>query len=303
MRNKYKIGLPVISFLLGFGLFLMSFNNSFAKGIMNTSSEDSLIIPLWHGNAPFFRNIGPEKILPSRGDGVTRITNVSNPTITVYPLKEERQIRSAVLICPGGGYTHLAYSLEGTDIAKWFKSIGILPVVLKYRVPDQKEGAFADVQRAMSLIRSNAKEWNIDPNKIGIIGFSAGGHLTARLITHYQKRIYEKVDEKDNVSIKPDFGIMIYPAYLVNKEDQLNKEVKIVDLPPPTFLTQTQDDPIGYRNSLFFFNALTEHHDPAEFHMFPHGGHGYGLRTPKSNPLSNWPELCQKWLKSIKMDQ
>lgn len=284
------------------GLFFMNNNLAYSKNSMKAASEDSVIVHLWPGTPPFAKKVGPETILPSKGDGVVRITNVSDPTITVYPFTgETHSNRPAVLICPGGGYTHLAYNLEGTDIAKWFKTIGIVPVVLKYRVPDQQEGAFADVQRAVTIIRANASKWNINPGKIGIIGFSAGGDLAARLITHYQKKIYDKVDNEYDVSIKPDFCILIYPAYLVNKEDKLKDKVKIINQPPPVFLTQTQDDPIGYRNSLFFFNALTEHHVLAEFHMFAHGGHGYGMRTPKSNPLSSWPNLCKKWLKSIKI--
>lgn len=205
----------------------------------------------------------------------------------------------ALLISPGGGYQILAMNLEGTEIASWAKSIGFTPVILKYRVPKQRKAAFADIQRAMSILRTNAKKWNIIPDKIGIIGFSAGGNLSARLSTHYKKRIYKPVDQNDKVSMKPDFCILIYPAYLVDKQDHLKKDVKIVDQPPPTFLTQTQDDPIGYRNSFFFFNTLTQHHVPAELHMFAKGGHGYGLRTNKSNPLSNWPNLCEKWLRSI----
>lgn len=286
--------------LITFCLCVFFTNIAMAKDTMHKSFSDSVTVNLWKGNPPFAKPARPEKVLPSKGDGVIRITNVFNPTITVYPSPESGKNRPAILICPGGGYQILAYNLEGTEIASWIKTLGIVPIILKYRVPNQRMGAFADVQRAMSIIRSHAREWNINPEEIGIIGFSAGGNLAARLSTHYKHRVY-KLRDNMATSIKPDFCILIYPAYLVNKKDQLKQDVKIVDQPPPTFLVQTQDDPIGYRNSLFFFNALTLHHVPAEFHMFAHGGHGYGLTTPKTNPLSTWPKLCAVWLKSLKI--
>lgn len=299
--KTFKKYIQRLTFSVGTLLIIFSgCSTAFGQKKMNNVFSDSVKINLWSGKPPFYTYKGPEKKLPSRGDGVIRITDVSNPMITVYHPKNINADRTAMLICPGGGYTHLAYNLEGTDIATWLGSHGIIPIVLKYRVPDQKEGAFADVERAMTLLRTNAKKWGINPNKIGIIGFSAGGNLAARLITHYKKRIY-KTEAKNNVSIKPDFCVLIYPAYLVNKKDKLESNVKIVDQPPQTFLIQTQDDPIGYRNSLFFFNALTKHHVRAELSMFSHGGHGYGMRVPKSNPLSHWPKLCIRWLKSIKM--
>jgi len=283
------------SFVLSFGLC----NPGYSQDSHHDALIDSVTIHLWSGTPPFHKNIPQEQRMPSKGDGVIRLTNVSNPTITIYHPQKINSDHTAILICPGGGYTHLSYSLEGTNIARWLGSHGIIPIVLKYRVPNQKTGAFADVQRALTLLRSEHKKWDINPDKIGIIGFSAGGNLVARIITHYKKRIYPAENGMSNISIKPNFGILIYPAYLVNKDDKLENNVKIQDPPPPAFLIQTQDDPVGYRNSLFFFNALTQHHAQAEISMFPHGGHGYGLTTPKSNPLSNWPNLCIRWLKSI----
>lgn len=299
-----KIYLRGIAILSIIGLFLANECLANVKSKNQKTGKDSVTVSLWKGKAPFGKYYGPEKIITPQKPGGIRLTNVSKPTITIFPLTgSASESHPAILICPGGGYTHLAYDLEGNYIANWIRKMGIIPIVLKYRVPDQRKAAFADVQRAMSIIRGHAKEWHIRPDEIGIIGFSAGGNLAARLITHYKKKLYQKVDNLYDVSIKPDFSILIYPAYLVNKEDKLEEPVKIVDQPPPTFLTQTQDDPIGYRNSLFFFNALTKHHVPAEFHMFAHGGHGYGLTTSKSNPLSNWPNLCERWLKSIKVIQ
>ena len=283
------------SFVLSFGLC----NPGYSQDSHHDALIDSVTIHLWSGTPPFHKNIPPEQRMPSKGDGVIRLTNVSNPTITVYHPQKINSTHAAVLICPGGGYTHLAYNLEGTDIARWLGSNGIIPVVLKYRVPNQKKGAFADVQKALTILRSQHKRWSINPGKIGIIGFSAGGDLVARMITHYKKRIYPPSKGNEAISIKPDFGILIYPAYLVNKQDKLNADVKLRDQPPPAFFVQTQDDPVGYRNSLFFYNALTRHHVDAELNMFPHGGHGYGMRVPASNPLSNWPDRCINWLRSI----
>ncbi|HKJ34483.1 MAG TPA: alpha/beta hydrolase [Balneolales bacterium] len=299
--NNYKRwGLTLCTYLV---LSLWIIQIGYCQNSKHGALVDSVTIHLWKGTPPFHKNLPPEKRMRSRGDGVIRITDVSNPTMTVYHPQKINPDHTAIIICPGGGYSHLAYNLEGTDIAHWLGSKGIIPIVLKYRVPNQKKGAFADVQRAITILRSQHRNWDINPDKIGVIGFSAGGDLVAWIITHYKKRIYPTENGMNNVSIKPDFGILIYPAYLVNKEDMLENDVKIQDPPPPAFLIQTQDDPVGYRNSLFFFNALTKHHVQAEISMFSHGGHGYGLTTPKSNPLSNWPNLCVRWLKSIKMIQ
>lgn len=265
-------------------------------------SIDPVVISLWDSVPPFASHPGPEKYLPSREDSIKRLTNVSNPTITVYGnnfLNEDAPNRPAVIICPGGGYNLLAMNLEGTEVASWLCSLGIRPILLKYRVPKNPEGAFADAQRAMSILRSCSSQLHINPRKIGIIGFSAGGHLAARMSTHFSHRIYDPVDQNDTASLRPDFCILIYPAYLVNKEGKLSKEVAINKNTPPTFLTQTQDDPIGYKNSLFYYNALTQYHIPAQLNLFAQGAHGYGLRTRKINPLSTWPKRCAKWLNAI----
>lgn len=267
-------------------------------------NADSVVIPLWPNTPPFAKYPGPEKVLPKTKNKVKRLTNVSNPTITIYGndlLKKQAPERPAVIICPGGGYYVLAINLEGRDIASWLLSLGVRPVLLKYRVPKNRKGAFADAQRAISILRSRADKFHINPQKIGVIGFSAGGDLAARLSTHFNNRIYDPVDQADTASMRPDFGILIYPAYLVNKRGEPNEEVAVDNDTPPMFLVQTQDDPIGYRNSLFFYNALTRHHIPAQLDMFAHGGHGYGMRVKKSNPLSSWPKRCALWLKSIGM--
>jgi len=276
---------------------------TFAQSYSTTDFRDSVIIHLWKGTPPFLQKKGPEKKMPDKGDDIIRLTNVSDPMMTIYQSGSSHntgKAKPAVLICPGGGYQILAMNLEGTEMAHWLGSLDITPVVLKYRVPENRMGAYADAQRALSILRSRAGEFNIDPDKIGIMGFSAGGHLSARVSTHSKKRVYEPVDQNDQASMNPDFGILIYPAYLVNKKkDTLHKEVQVGEDTPPMFLVQTEDDPIGYRNSLFFYNALSQHEVSSEIHLFPHGGHGYGLRVDASNPLSEWPELCEQWLKSI----
>jgi acetyl esterase/lipase len=278
------------------------FKSAYAQTDSQTETNDSVEIELWHGTPPFAQTETPQTVVPS-GDGVIKLSNVYHPSITVYPIKQSKAPHPAILICPGGGYQLLAMNLEGTEIGAWFKEAGVIPVVLKYRVSDkrQREGAFADVQRAMSILRFNAAKWNIDPDKIGIIGFSAGGHLAARMATHFSHRTYDPVDENDTVPTRPDFAILIYPAYLVNEDGNISNQVEVSDHTPPTFLVQTEDDAIGYTNSVDFFNALAIQHIPTELHMFAQGGHGYGLRTSKDKPLSEWPVLCERWLKSIQI--
>ncbi|HYW36120.1 MAG TPA: alpha/beta hydrolase [Balneolaceae bacterium] len=287
-----------------FSIFLLTVSASYGQQRYHSIHTDSIVIALWKQTTPFAQHPGAEKYLPGKRDHIKRLTNVTNPTITIYgnDLSDKNApARPAVIICPGGGYSILAVNLEGTEIASWLSSLGFRPVLLKYRVPHNRKGAFADAQRAISILRFRAAKFHINPNKIGIIGFSAGGNLAARLSTHFTHRIYKPVDQADTSSMRPDFGILIYPAYLVNKQDELAKNVRVNKDTPPMFLVQTQDDPIGYRNSLFFYNALTRHHIPAELNMFAHGGHGYGLRIKKSNPLSAWNKRCARWLHSIGM--
>jgi acetyl esterase/lipase len=185
---------------------------------------------------------------------------------------------------------------EGTEIAQWLNSFGIHAFVLKYRVPKNRSGALQDIQRAMGIIRQNAQKFNIDPNQIGAMGFSAGAHLSANLSTNYQKRSYSPIDAADELSCKPDFTILVYPAYLSDNDYKTPEDIDVTKNTPPAFIFQTQDD--RYVNSsIAYYLALKKQNVPAQLHLYPKGGHGYGLR-PKNHAAKTWPELCRSWLES-----
>jgi acetyl esterase/lipase len=207
--------------------------------------------------------VGPEKVLPSRpGDTTVRITDVTRPTLTVYRSAPEQNTGAAVLICPGGGYSRLAFNKEGTEVAEWLNTIGVTGIVLKYRVPARKGQArhlapLQDAQRALGLIRHQAPVWGIDPDRIGVLGFSAGGHLAAALSTHFDQRTYEPIDDADRLRCRPAFALLIYPAYLVLGEQghQLAPELRVTAATPRTFLVQTQDDAVRVECSLYYYLA------------------------------------------------
>lgn len=236
---------------------------------------------------------------------VKRITNVTRPTLTVFAAPKETNTGAAVLIAPGGGYNILAWDLEGTEVAQWLNSIGVTGIVLKYRVPRRpgKEKvepveSLQDAQRAMSLVRSRAEEFGIDPKKIGMLGFSAGGHLTARTSTTFAKRSYQPIDDIDEVSSRPDFTVLIYTAYLVEKDSTVLKpEFPISKETPPAFLAHAGDDPVTPESSLFYYLALKRAGVPAEVHIYSTGGHGFGLRDSPS-PSHTWPKRCEEWLRA-----
>jgi acetyl esterase/lipase len=264
-------------------------------------------ISLWPKGAPGEKgDIGEEKHLPLKaGDTTIRITDVTRPTITVFRPPAEKDTGAAVLICPGGGYGILAFNKEGTEVADWLKSIGITGIVMKYRVPVRKgqeryAAPLQDAQRALGLIRHRAKEWGIKADRIGVLGFSAGGHLAATLSTNYEKRTYEAIDAADQESCRPDFTLLIYPAYLVAGKDAntLAPELKVMKETPRTFLVQTQDDGVKVECSLFYYLALRNAKVPAELHVYPTGGHGYGLR-PSAHAVSTWPQRAETWMRSL----
>ncbi len=239
------------------------------------------------------------------GQRVIRLGNVSRPTITVYAPPADKNTGTAVLVCPGGGYSILALDLEGTEVCEWLNSIGVTGVLLKYRVPKRKGDEkhllpLADAQRAMRLLRAHAAQWNIHPQRIGVLGFSAGGHLAANLSNNYDEKTYEPVDEADSLSARPDFALPIYPAYLTlkNENDKLAPELKVTSHTPPTFLVQTQDDGIRVENSLFYYLALKQAKVPVEMHLYPSGGHGYGLR-PTDRLVTTWPKRAEDWMRSL----
>jgi acetyl esterase/lipase len=242
------------------------------------------------------------------GKSVIRLGNVSTPMLTIYSPPADKNTGAAVIVCPGGGYNILAYDLEGSEVCEWLNSIGVTGALLKYRVPRPKkeDGTTEarplepqqDAQRAMGLLREQAATWSIDPNRIGVLGFSAGGNLAARLSTNYAKRLYPAVDAADAVSCRPDFTVLIYPAYLYEKGSD---ELIAADLPvnaetPPTFMTMAFDDGVGPENILRYGLALKKVGVPAEVHLYPSGGHGFGLRKT-ADPVTSWPEQCATWMR------
>jgi len=255
-------------------------------------------IYLWPGDVPGEKEAKHEaKVEPDQGDNILRLTDVTNPKMVVFDDCTNCK-GAAVIICPGGGYGILAASHEGTEIATWLNSLGITAFVLQYRVPDKRDGALQDLQRAMRLVRENAGKWNLDPDKIGVMGFSAGGSLSARLCTLADTNLYSPVDEADKLHFRPDFCMLIYPAYLdkgpgnrVSAENAPRKDT------PPTFIFATSDDP--YSNSaLVMASAIREALRPVELHFLPFGGHGYGMRKG-SRAGETWPGLAHEWLNTI----
>jgi acetyl esterase/lipase len=241
------------------------------------------------------------------GKPVVRLGNVSTPTITVYRPKG-RNTGAVVVVFPGGGYQILAMDLEGTEVCDWLSSTGVTCVLLKYRVPNsgpypKSPQALEDAQRALGLVRSQATEWGIDPHRIGVLGFSAGGHLAAALSTHFDQRIYKPVDAADELSCRPDFAVLIYPGYLAIAEQKfaLNPNLPVSSQTPPTFLLQTEDDHVAHvESSLAYYVALKNVNVPAEMHLYTEGVHGYGLRRT-SLPVTGWPQLVDIWLHTIKV--
>jgi acetyl esterase/lipase len=265
---------------------------------------EPIVLPVWPGDAPGEKgDIGEEKAQPPKNDGkaVIRLSDVTKPTLTVYQPEKEKNTGAAVLICPGGGYNILAWDLEGTEVAEWLNSFGVTGIVLKYRVPRRKDrekhdAPLQDAQRAMSLVRQHADDWGIDKNRIGILGFSAGGHLSAAASTNYDKRNYEKMDAIDEVSCRPDFAVLVYPAYL-SEGATLNPEIRVTAETPQTFFAHASDDGISSENSIAMYLALKQAKVPAEMHIYASAGHGFGLR-PTSHPASTWPKRCEEWMQS-----
>lgn len=270
-------------------------------------------LKLWPGSAPGDTGTLPQEADTSGANGrmvsgksVIRLGNVSTPTLTFFPAPDKTKA-PAVLVCPGGGYNILAWDLEGTEICEWLNSLGIHAVLLKYRVParpgrTKHDAALQDAQRALGLMRQNAEVWNIDAKRIGVIGFSAGGHLAATLSTNDATRGYPVVDSADKTNCRPDFSILIYPAYLtLQKEgDKIAPELKPSEHTPPTFIVMTQDDSVRVENALFYSLALKNAKVPCELHIYPAGGHGYGLR-PSNDSVSSWPLRAAEWLRARKI--
>lgn len=236
------------------------------------------------------------------GQPVLRLGNVSEPSLTVYLPSQVRQTKTAIMIAPGGGYNILAWDLEGTEVAKKLNELGITAILLKYRVPKRPnreawEPPLQDAQRAMGIIRKNASQWGIRPDRIGVLGFSAGGHLCAMISTHWQQRLYSRIDSADEYSCRPDFTVLIYPAYLVSQPGliTLSQQIKVDSQTPPAFVVMAMDDPIGPENALAYCWELKRAGVPVELHLYQCGGHGFGLR-PTASPVTQWPRLLAQWL-------
>jgi acetyl esterase/lipase len=285
------------------------------------SMAQTEVINLWpDGKIPNFKTSSVEEKSVTDASGILRISGVTVPTIAAYIAPKETATGAAVMICPGGGYGILAASHEGSDFAKWFNDRGISAFVLKYRLPNEKamthqhEVPLMDAMQGMKLIRQNAAKWNIDLNKIGVMGFSAGGHLAATLSTHYN------MGEKASNEAKPDFSILLYPVISLQpsiahggsrdnllgpeKSEELIKyysnELQVSDQTPPAFLVHAMDDTgVPVENSIQYYLALKNKKIPAEMHLYPKGGHGYGMRTEGKGSLANWPAAMEGWLKSL----
>ena len=268
-------------------------------------------IPLWPGTVPGETNKGKTEHDTTTakdnlvgGRKLMRITDISTPDLTVYPAPKNAS-GAAVLVFPGGGYRILAWDLEGTEVCEWLNSVGVTAVLVKYRVP-AGEGqprwapALQDAQRAVGYVRSHAAEWGIQPNRIGVLGFSAGGHLAASVSNNYAKRTYDRADANDDASCRPDFAILIYPAYLAAEGNAggVAADLPISSQTPPTILVQTEDDGVHVENSLAYYAGLKAAKVPVEMHLYPTGGHGYGLRRSEQT-VTTWPDRVRDWLQAL----
>ncbi len=270
-----------------------------------------LTLPLWPNGAPGTpSNPAPEVDTTTAKDNLiagkplVRLGNVSSPTLTLY-LPHHNNTGAAVVVFPGGGYHILAIDLEGTEVCDWLNSAGIACILVKYRVPGsgpypKSPAALQDAQRALGIVRSRAAEWHIDPRRIGVLGFSAGGHLAAALSTHFEKRLYDPIDAADGLSCRPDFAVIVYPGYLALTDQNFaaNPDIQITAQTPPSFIVQAEDDPVHVENAVVYFLALKKAKVPAELHVYAEGGHGYGLRRT-ALPVTTWPQSVETWLHTI----
>jgi acetyl esterase/lipase len=274
----------------------------------STSGADNpLVLDLWPGK-PAGDNpekLGEEKYIEIKSaPGIKWLTNVTKPTLTVFRPTKVKNTGTAMLICPGGGYHNLAWDKEGTEVAEWLNSLGMTGIVLKYRCPrrpgdvkgEPPAGPLKDAQRAVSLVRSKAKDWGIDPQRIGMIGFSAGGHLVGSTCTNFEKRTYDEIDGLDAISCRPDFGIMAYSGYFKVK-DGLSPTVRTPDKTPPLFFVHASDDPVSeVEHSVTFYLALKRAKIDTEMHLYTTGGHGFGVRS--DGPCGGWTRACVDWLRN-----
>jgi acetyl esterase/lipase len=285
----------------------------FALAVVAPASSQTTM-PLWPSTPPGAPNVaaGQQEHDTTKssdnmiaGKRVARIGFVSKPTLAFYPAPSGKNTGATIVVFPGGAYQIIAYDLEGTEVCDWLNGIGVNCALVKYRVPNA--GPFpkytqdlADAQRAVRVVRQHASQWQLDPNRVGVLGFSAGGHLVAVLGAHAADPIYPAIDDADKLSARPDFTLLIYPGYLQSDDDPLTvrPEVKPIALTPPSFLIQTEDDTAKVENAWIYYEALKQAKVPAEMHLFANGGHGYGLR-PTKLPVTHWPDLAATWLRTL----
>jgi acetyl esterase/lipase len=284
---------------------------AFACLLSAAHAADPLVLDVWPGKPP-----GETKTLPPEADQtkdsdkliagrrIIKLGNVSTPRLAVYRPSKDKDTGAAVVICPGGGFSILAYDLEGTEVAAWLNSIGVTGIVLKYRVPardPQKRwlAAVQDAQRAMSIVRGKAGEWGLDPQRIGILGFSAGGVTAAYTALFRDARQYAALDAVDAVSSRPDFAVLIYTGGFVERgQTVLNPALPfaITRDAPPMFFVHAFDDNVPVQNALLLAAELKKAGVPAELHIYDTGGHGYGLRPVAELPVTSWPARASEWL-------
>lgn len=281
------------------------------------------IVPLWEGDPPNYRETGEVTIWDT--SDIVRVRNVQKPDIAIFLPSKKNSTGEAVVICPGGGYGILAYDWEGSDIARWLNSEGIAAFVLKYRLPGSKsnivphKSPLMDAQRAMRMVRSNAEKWNVDPGKIGIMGFSAGGHLASTLSTHFDVGDPSSDDPVEQESCRPDFSVLIYPVISFTGEfshsgsrkallgedadpelvSHYSNELQVTEETPPAILIHSDDDTVvPVENSIVYYKALRANKLTSELHIYPYGGHGFSLAIGQGH-LSTWPDRVIEWIKYI----
>lgn len=273
-------------------------------------AQEPSVLRVWPESAPGERGTLPEESDSTKptdglvaGQRVIRLANVQSPTLTIFTPGPEQKTGAAVLVCPGGGYNILAMDLEGTETCRWLNSIGVTAALLKYRVPRREgrpphEAPLQDAQRALNLLRSQAAALGFDPSRIGCLGYSAGGNLCGLLSTRFSQLTYERVDAADELAPRPDFCMLIYPAYLIDAKDRskLSESFQIPADAPPMFLTMAQDDPLGCENVLVPAMELNRLKIPFGLHVFPSGGHGYGHRST-GKPSAQWTDQAEAWLR------
>ena len=296
------------------------FISLFSMIMISATMAQNQVLPLWEGDPPNYRDTGEETIIENRD--ILVVSNVQKPEIAVYLPAKRNATGEAVVICPGGGYHVLAYDWEGIDIASWLNSKGIAAIVLTYRLPDAScnivpnKSPLMDAQRALRTVRANAEKWNVDPEKIGVMGFSAGGHLASTLSTHFDAGDPASKDPVEQVSCRPDFSILMYPVisfsdeitHAGSKQNLLgeNPDPKLVeyfsnelqvteDTPPAILIHSADDDAVPVENSIAYFNAIRKYSDLSELHIYPYGGHGYSLAIGMGH-LSSWPDRVIDWI-------